>query len=126
MINQFCLTCGKLLTGKQRKYCSEAHRKRYERANKSGHSLTAFVLKSSGFGRELTGNVRKFSNKRTFEVKFTVIFASNEVPGDWDVGLINDYLKFKVAQIVREVLLYEQPGWEIEVKLDYRYAGMGT
>lgn len=59
-------------------------------------------------------------------MKLTVVFLSNEIPGDWDVGLVNDYLKFKIAQIVREVLLYEQPGWEIEVKLDYRYAGMGT
>lgn len=113
MLKRFCRVCDKPLIGKQRLFCSEACRKRYAR---SGQSTTAFVLELAGNGRKLSGNVRDFSNNRTFQVQYTVTFRSNLPGGEWDAGLLNDFMKHRVARIIYEVLIYEHPDWQIEVK----------
>lgn len=119
-----CQQCGKQLTGKQRLFCSDACRKKHDRAKpgqEPGQDLSAFI-------RELEANVRKpsgFTNNRTFDVRLTVRFSSGEPAGEWDRGLIDEYLRAKIARIVKIVLENERKDWQIRVEVVSKYNGRG-
>lgn len=110
-MTKFCASCSKTLTGKQRLFCSDACRTRYNRHNDR---------KSTAFDRELTANqpeINRFTNKRSFDVTLTIWFESDLPPGEWDNGLITANARSKIAQIVQEMLFYDCPGWKIRVKV---------
>lgn len=122
---RICQQCGNQLSGKQRLFCSEACRKRYDRAGQAGQKNGQTV---SAIVRELGGNVRKlsgFSNNRMFEVRVTVRFSSNQPPGEWDYGLINEYLRARIAKIVHMVIREEHADWQIRVEVVSKYNGRG-
>jgi len=116
MIKKFCLCgCGEVLTGKQRRYAGEACRKRYERNGMSG-----FVLESSGLSGNLSGlsaNRPGLINQRDFTVIFTITFAGNSNPGEWDLGLLDVSIKAEIARIIQNYLEYQYAGWKIRVKI---------
>jgi len=55
-----------------------------------------------------------------------VKFVSTLPPGEWDKGLLGEYIRRKIAKIVLEVLRYEHPEWDIEVTIDSKYIGRGV
>jgi hypothetical protein len=117
MTKKFCLCgCGCELLGKQRRYASEACRKRYERNKTSGLSanLSGFVR----VDRESSGNRPGFTNKRAFAVTFTIVFVGNSKPGEWDLGLMDVSVRAEMAQIIQNYLEYMHPGWKIRVKIE--------
>lgn len=119
MTNRVCVSCSKPLTGKQRQFCSDACRTRYNRRDRKSTGLT-------GFYRELTENqpkINRFTNKRSFDLKLTVKIDSDLQPGEWDAGLIDGNIRAKIAQIVREMLIYELKEWRIVVKVASKYNG---
>lgn len=95
------------------------------RFRRSGQRLTGLDLIIGEIVRGKTGNSADFLNKRTFEVRLTVKFASDEPPGDWDKGLLDNYIKRTIGLVVHKVLVYEHPDWQIEVKVEGRYTGTG-
>lgn len=106
-------------------FCSDACRTRHarhsEKPDRKLTDLTAFVL-------ELTANQplsTAFSNKRSFQVITTVNFGSNEIPGEWDLGLLSDYLEDRIAKVIAIVLKRENPEWQIQVVLQSKYRGPG-
>lgn len=116
-----CQNCQKPLTGKQRLFCSEACRKQYRRRQKSGRkadtALSLFVREWAASDREQAA----FTNKRTFAVRVLVHFASDQPVGEWDHGLINDYLAGRIAQLIIAYLELEHPEWEIRVEVQSRH-----
>lgn len=64
-------------------------------------------------------------NKRLFEVKFTVKFESDLPPGEWDRGLINDYVRRRARQVLEAVLLDEHPDWDIKITVEGHYLRLG-
>lgn len=108
LINRVCVSCSKPLTGKQRLFCCDACRTRYNRQNdRKSTGLTAF-------DRELTANqpeINRFTNKRSYDVILTIRAESDFPPGEWDNGLITANIRAKIAEFAQEMLIYEHPGW---------------
>lgn len=70
------------------------------RFRRSDQRLTGLDLIIGEIVRGKTGNGADFLNKRTFEVKLMVRFASDLPPGEWDLSLLADYIKRTIAQVV--------------------------
>ena len=107
---RLCLNsdCQKKLTGKQRMYCSDRCRMVCKRnPNKKFANV-----------RQSFANVREFGNKRTFTIKFSVLFQSDNLLGEWDKGLINKYLRRKLADIALREIQSDYPDWHVEIQID--------
>lgn len=81
--------------------------------------------KLQGYLHGAGGGHRAASNRRLFEVKFQVKFESDLPPGEWDHGLINDYIRRRTRQILEAVLLDEHPDWEIKITVEGHYLRLG-
>lgn len=116
--------CENKLTGKQRQFCSDACRTRHNR-HKGEDEITAFILKTTGNRGANNRITTEYDNKRLFEVKLKVKFLGTTPPGEWDMSLLGEYIRRRIAQIVLEVLKFEHPDWQIEVKVESNYNGRG-
>jgi hypothetical protein len=120
--DKLCLCgCGKPLRGKQNKFASDACRMRYNRGcSQREQNRSEIVRESFAFDRESFGNRSLYTNKREFAITFTVVFASDHKPGEWDIGLIDTSIKAEIAQIIKNYLEYVHQDWKITVKLESR------
>jgi hypothetical protein len=113
VIRGHCLCgCGQVLIGKQRKFSSDTCRKRYSRCPQM-----------SANSPQLSGNVRDFSNSRTFQIVLVVCLESNLPSGKWDTGLINVVMRRKIAKLIADYIKSERPNWQISIKVDSSYQG---
>lgn len=107
-------------------FASDACRQRYHKPGIDRESLriTANHRESPEIDRELTANHRELSanrpgliNQRDFTVIFTITFAGNSNPGEWDLGLLDVSIKAEIARIIQNYLEYQYSGWKIRVKI---------
>ena len=122
-VRGFCQGCDKPLTGKQRKWCSDACRMRVKRtAANSGTFSPGSGLVSEV--RQSFGNVRiSFANgqKNTIQAGIIISFDSQGWEAEWDGFVIKtelkNHLRQFLGQILRELFPKWQFGWiEIEIR----------
>jgi hypothetical protein len=100
-------------------FASDACRQRYNDRKTANHRESPEIDRElTAFDRELTSNRWQYTNKREFTITFTVVFASDHNPGEWDVGLLDTSIKAEMAHIIKNYLEYEHPDWQITVKLE--------
>jgi hypothetical protein len=120
-VDKLCLRegCKKILTGKQRLFCSDACRMRYGRGREKSEQKSEQECSVLFANRSvLTANRSLFTNKREFTITFTVVFVSGHNPGEWDLGLLDVSTKSEIARIIQNYLEYAHQGWQITVKLE--------
>lgn len=115
-----CLACGEPLTGKQRKFCRDACRKRWHRRRIRGlepdTEIVSFVRDWGANGRQPTGELKS----RTFEVRLSIHFAADLPIIEADRILFNDYWRSRVAQLITAYLQNKNPDYQIRVEIHSR------
>lgn len=119
----FCQACDKPLTGKQRKWCSDACRMRYKRTAASSGPFGPGSGLGSGV-RQSFGNVRiSFENgeKNTIQARIIIKYDSQGWEAEWDGFVIKTELRSHLRQFLGEILQELFPRWkfggiEVEVK----------
>lgn len=114
MTRGYCQGCGLPLTGKQRKWHSDACRMRYKRTMASSGSFAPGSALGSDV-RQSFGNVRvSFDNgqKNTIQARIVIEYDTQGFEAEWDGFVVKTelpaHLKRFLAQILRELF----PHWK--------------
>lgn len=114
MINLYCLWCDKPLTGKQSKFCCDAHRTRYNRwsgATANQPEMTGQRPEMTGNDRETTGNDRK----NTITLVLTVSYVESDATGQRAGWIINSLTKRQMGEIFLEILEKNLKHWDFSL-----------
>lgn len=111
-----CLVCDKPLSGRQKYYCSDAHRKRYERLSEQYPFLSAKRPLSAAFVRDTSGFVRVPSAITTILV---VKYETNGVGVGLDAGMqrfaVKSLYRPRLAKAALDVLNDIFEGWSFDI-----------
>lgn len=112
----FCLVCDKPLRGRQKYYCCEAHRKRYERLSVQYPFLSEKRPLSAAFVRDTSGFVRVPSAITTILV---VKYRTNDIGEGMESGMnrfaIKSVFRPELAKSAVNLLEGIFQGWDFEV-----------
>lgn len=116
-MNVYCQACDKPLTGKQRKYCSDACRMRFNRSVRSqmlenSSENEQGIIKSFGVIRESFGN----QPEQTILITLLVEYDTNGYETERDGWVIKTLFRGELMRWVGQTLTTEMPKWSFKVK----------
>ena len=114
MIRGYCVGCDSPLRGKQRKWCSEACRKRTERASANRPGLTGNVRELGEFVRKSSANVRKPSG---FGVTISVVieYDHNGWDANYDGWRLKSEFGRRLNKLIEDAMEVVNHRWTYEV-----------
>lgn len=108
-----CLTCDKLLTGKQRKFCSDACRQRHDRLTANNPDMTANQPVTSLNDRKLTA----FDRESTAIVVIMVIkYNDHGLTHESDAYAVKSLFAREIQQAALQSLRGLFYDWEFKIK----------
>lgn len=108
----YCLSCGEPLSGKKRKFCDDAHRKRYKRMSDNPR-MSANSPRINKIVRKSSANVRE-SSANNIIVAVVVEYDDQGQTHEWDGFALHSQSKKAIQAAVRDILEQQFPHWTFE------------